>query len=215
MATVTSFTADRMLAIENASVIGGEVVGDNLILTRKDGSQINAGSVRGAPGLRGFTGTPGEVTNAALTSAINTVNNNIAKAGFGIVAHASTEAEQSWTNSSGSWKLIPALNLSHTLVSGRYYEISGSCVLEAWASNVDFDFEIYSNSETVARNSGHAAASNKGVGINVSRKFLATGPLSGNPGFGVRVRAFTNAQYRLRSGVSPTTFSITDLGTLT
>ena len=33
MATVTGLTADRMLAIEAASVVDGDVVGDNLILT--------------------------------------------------------------------------------------------------------------------------------------------------------------------------------------
>lgn len=56
MTTVTSLTADRMLAIEAASVIDGDVVGDNLILTKHDGSQINAGSVRGAQGVPGPVG---------------------------------------------------------------------------------------------------------------------------------------------------------------
>ena len=56
MTTVTSLTADRMLAIEAASVIDGDVVGDNLILTKHDGSQINAGNVRGAPGPAGPQG---------------------------------------------------------------------------------------------------------------------------------------------------------------
>ena len=57
MATVTGFTADRMLAIEAASVVDGDVVGDNLILTKHDGSQINAGSVRGPAGPQGPVGT--------------------------------------------------------------------------------------------------------------------------------------------------------------
>ena len=56
MTTVTSLTADRMLAIEAASVVDGDVVGDNLILTKHDGSQINAGNVRGAPGPSGPQG---------------------------------------------------------------------------------------------------------------------------------------------------------------
>ena len=56
MTTVTSLTADRMLAIEAASVVDGDVVGDNLILTKHDGSQINAGSVRGPQGSPGPVG---------------------------------------------------------------------------------------------------------------------------------------------------------------
>lgn len=50
MATVTAYTAARMKAIEDNSVIDGEVVGDNLVLTKFNGSQINAGNVRGPVG---------------------------------------------------------------------------------------------------------------------------------------------------------------------
>lgn len=57
MATITGLTADRMLAIEAASVIDGDVVGDDLILTTKGGSSINAGSVRGPQGVAGPVGS--------------------------------------------------------------------------------------------------------------------------------------------------------------
>lgn len=56
MATITGFTAARMLQWENATVIDGNVVGNDLILVRKDGSQINAGSVRGPVGPVGPIG---------------------------------------------------------------------------------------------------------------------------------------------------------------
>ena len=56
MATVTGLTADRMLAIEAASVVDGDVVGDNLVLTTKGGTQINAGNVRGPAGAQGPIG---------------------------------------------------------------------------------------------------------------------------------------------------------------
>ena len=56
MATVTGLTAERMLAIEGASVVDGDVVGDNLILTQHNGTQINAGSVRGPAGPTGPVG---------------------------------------------------------------------------------------------------------------------------------------------------------------
>lgn len=56
MGTATGFTADRMLAIEAASVVDGDVVGDNLVLTRHDGSTIPAGNVRGPAGTNGING---------------------------------------------------------------------------------------------------------------------------------------------------------------
>lgn len=64
MATVTAVTAERTLAIEAASIVDGDVVGDNLILTRHDGGQINAGSVRGAQGIPGPPSTDLSVITA-------------------------------------------------------------------------------------------------------------------------------------------------------
>lgn len=55
MASVTGFTAERMLAMEAATIVDGDIVGDNLILTRHDGATINAGNVRGPTGLPGIT----------------------------------------------------------------------------------------------------------------------------------------------------------------
>ena len=57
MTTVTGLTAERMLAIEAASVVDGDVDGSgNLILTKHDGTQINAGSVKGPKGDPGPVG---------------------------------------------------------------------------------------------------------------------------------------------------------------
>jgi microcystin-dependent protein len=58
MATVTSFTAARMLAMEADTIIDGNVVGDNLILIKKDSSTVDAGSVRGPVGPQGPDGNP-------------------------------------------------------------------------------------------------------------------------------------------------------------
>src|SRR5690349_2014161 len=56
-AIVTGLTAARMLLIEAMSVISGAVVGDDLILQRRDGLTINAGNVRGPAGPEGPPGS--------------------------------------------------------------------------------------------------------------------------------------------------------------
>lgn len=67
MATITGLTAARMLEIEGESIVDGEVVAGNLILTKHDGTTIDAGSVIGPQGDAGPVGPssvssiPGEV----------------------------------------------------------------------------------------------------------------------------------------------------------
>lgn len=74
MTTVTSLTADRMLAIEAASVVDGDVVGDNLILTKHDGTQINAGSVRGPKGDPGPVGSDLAILSAIPVLDVGIIN---------------------------------------------------------------------------------------------------------------------------------------------
>lgn len=62
--TVTGFTAARMLQIEQASVVGGTIVGTNLRLTTRGGQYITAGSVLGPEGPRGIPGGVVDATTA-------------------------------------------------------------------------------------------------------------------------------------------------------
>lgn len=55
MAKVTGLTAARMLQIENASVVGGRIENDELILTTYGGTEINTGVVKGENGNSGET----------------------------------------------------------------------------------------------------------------------------------------------------------------
>lgn len=59
MTSVTSFTAARMQAIEDETIVDAELDGDNLILTTREGTDINVGSVRGPTGATGATGAQG------------------------------------------------------------------------------------------------------------------------------------------------------------
>jgi len=64
MATITGLTAERMFEIEAATVVGGEIVGDHLILHKQDGSTVDTGPFPPGPiGPAGPAGgmIPGEV----------------------------------------------------------------------------------------------------------------------------------------------------------
>jgi microcystin-dependent protein len=65
MATVTGLTAERMLEIEGASVVSGEIIADHLILTKFDGTTIDAGALPPGPtgpqGPSGVSSIPGEI----------------------------------------------------------------------------------------------------------------------------------------------------------
>lgn len=67
MATVDGFTKERMLEIENTTVVDGNVVGDDLILLTREGTPINAGSVRGPEGDQGIQGIQGDTGLAGIT----------------------------------------------------------------------------------------------------------------------------------------------------
>lgn len=56
MATVTGYTAQRMKQIEDSTIIDGDILGDDLVLKYRDGSQTNAGNVRGPQGVPGPVG---------------------------------------------------------------------------------------------------------------------------------------------------------------
>ena len=65
MATITGLTADRMLEIEGATVISGAIVNDHLILTKFDGTTVDAGVLPPGPtgpqGPAGVASIPGEI----------------------------------------------------------------------------------------------------------------------------------------------------------
>lgn len=65
MATVTGLTAERMLEIEGATVVSGQIVGGHLILTKFDGTTIDAGALPPGPtgpmGPSGIASIPGEI----------------------------------------------------------------------------------------------------------------------------------------------------------
>lgn len=62
MTSITGYTKERMKAIEDNTIVSGDIVGDDLILTRYSGATLVAGDVRGPEGPAGPGGTPGDDT---------------------------------------------------------------------------------------------------------------------------------------------------------
>ena len=71
---ITGLTAQRMIEIEQASVVSGRVEGDQLILTTKGGKPITAGNVRGPQGIPGPYGGPVDAT-ATVTGGVRLTGN--------------------------------------------------------------------------------------------------------------------------------------------
>lgn len=129
MATITGYTAARMKAIEDAVIVDGDVVGDNLILTRYDGGTINAGSVRGATGS---TGPTGEVTTAAMNAALTSLESDlqadiVASMPVGsMTMYAGTTAPTNWLLAQGQSISRTTYATLFTLIGTTYGSVDGS-----------------------------------------------------------------------------------------
>lgn len=76
MATVTSFTAERIRVFEASIVDGARISTNNLIFHRRNGTEFDVGSVRGPQGLQGAKGDPGSgwlATELGVNVDLNTI----------------------------------------------------------------------------------------------------------------------------------------------
>lgn len=78
MTTITGLTADRMLEIEGQSIIDGTIdPSGHLILTKFDGTTIDAGPAVGPIGLQGPQGTPGVAGVSSIPGEIKAWPNTV------------------------------------------------------------------------------------------------------------------------------------------
>lgn len=127
MATVTGLTAERMLEIEAASVVDGDVVGGELILQRQDGSPINAGVVQGPAGSQGPAG-PG-VPNGGTT-------------GQALVKNSNTNQDTVWSSITPA-VLTPVTTLPTTgLTNGMQRILTDSLTAPTWQWLCQYDTSI-------------------------------------------------------------------------
>lgn len=166
MATVTGLTAARMLEIEAESVVDGDVVSNNLILTKHDGSTIDAGNVRGPTGSTGPTGDTGPAGVQGPPGSVNaiysdiwswttslTVASSLGQVGLNAASWAAATQinmnEQTKDGRNVSVLAFPRINIGDQLYIQHktdptryaYYTVSGAPVDNGtwWAFPVTFD----------------------------------------------------------------------------
>jgi hypothetical protein len=127
MATVTGLTAERMLAIEAASITQASVVGDNLILKNHYGTTVWTSNVRGPQGLPGDPGPEGTVLG--LTAAIDAAEIEWKAysdlAGKGLVAMSEYSAADVGPKSGidDSFHTVDNISVDYVFEEGRSYRI--------------------------------------------------------------------------------------------
>jgi hypothetical protein len=120
MATVTGYTAARIQEIEDQAIVSGQVIGNDLILTRYNNQTINAGNVRGPQGVQGPTG---DVSLSQLNSAVANVESQISDSGRGIVAFSSYNIQQTM-GSANLWQNVNGTTVTFTPTVGRAYKFT-------------------------------------------------------------------------------------------
>lgn len=127
MATVTGLTAERMLAIEAASITQATVVGDNLILKNQANVTVLTANVRGLQGVPGEQGEEGTVTG--LTAAIDAAEIEWKAysdlAGKGLVAMSEYSAADVGPKSGvdDSFHTVDNISVTYIFKPGRSYRI--------------------------------------------------------------------------------------------
>jgi microcystin-dependent protein len=110
MATVTGFTAARMLEIENTTVVDGNVVGNNLILQTREGTTIDAGNVRGPQGIQGIPGP------SLPSGAITMFGGSVAPTGY-LICNGSDVSRTTYAD------LFAAIGISYGSINGTTFKL--------------------------------------------------------------------------------------------
>lgn len=134
MASVTGYTAARMQEIEDAAIIDGEVVGDDLILTRYDTTTINAGNVRGPIGPTGTMPSVARVrAGFSLDSFQSIPNVTLTFVNFGI-EEFDTDGFHSTSTNTDRLTVPTGLAGVYIVTYTLYFAAAASGVSSAWVT---------------------------------------------------------------------------------
>lgn len=199
MATVTSYTKDRLDELMDENIVDGAIVGDDLILEKRDGSTVNAGDVRGPAGT---DAAPGSVTVVADTTIIRTSD------GRGKVA-TPTAAEDATTKA-----YVDAINTS---LDGRLDTLEGQTLdarldtLEGQTLDARLD-AIETVTTSVRRVGSNVRTSNTTAGQSETNicSFTIPNPINGRTyrcifSGSVAAASSTEGRVRIKHGISAVT----------
>ena len=128
MGVATFFTAARMAAIEAASIVSGAVNGSgDLILTKFNGTTVNAGNVKGANGAPGAPGTSAPVN--VITSGASSFTRTPTATPLGTYFSSGDDVEDAYASF-----VAPASGIVQVITAG--YLRSGTA---GTAANLDFE----------------------------------------------------------------------------
>lgn len=212
MATVTAYSAAKTIELLGANIVNATLVGDDLILHKRDGTTVNVGDVRGPGGAAASE----EDIDAAVAAAMAAIPQ-------GILGLDTYGVNQNITATGGTWYNISGLEITETIVDGRVYDIAYSATITSTAALLGIDLELrvggtFSGGVPLTRDTKFVYDANKGLGFGNSRKIAGTPSFNGAKTFLVGARVSDNATLSVRNdpsdGGNNSYLSITDLGTL-
>lgn len=225
MTVVTAFTAAKTQAILNQTIKTASVNGSgNLILTKYDGTTVDAGYVLGSPGP---AGPAGEVSTASLNAAIATEvtnrNNGIlsygSKIGTGIIAHAiGSGTSTTWTSSGSSFYIPSGTSLTVDFDETKHYKIEAAAyIMYASGSPCSYILEIQRETSPgvyggIARGSLYSPIANTTGAALASIIINPTTWTSSTEKFRLGIRASEDNTHTLKNDFSNIYISIIDLG---
>lgn len=206
MASVTGLTAEKSLELAGQNIVGAHVTAGHLILTRRNGSTIDAGSVIGPTGA---TGPVGDVSTSELNAAIS-------ESGTGVIGIVQEDTEQFIAGySPDTWHDIDGLSWPHTYTPGRRLQVSFQVAMDTEDSYGSY-FEVRAlrvgagqvcSAGGTSRNDEHRCV------INGTRVFEIPGTWTGVQTIKLQVLHTTNNHVRVKNASVVGSLSFVDLGT--
>lgn len=223
MPQVTGLTAERMLAIEAASITQAEIDGDNLVLKNHAGATVLNVNVRGPQGIQGIQGDPGDVASGGYVGTLQDAVDEAAGysdsvadlSGRGLVAMAEySAADLTKVGGDDSWHDVTNVTPTFSFVAGRSYEITFGMLAQFGAlSTIDnvLDLELREGTNVLRRVSVQGDTEGRTKGITGTHTIKSC-VWSGNKTLNMRFRKATGADVTIYNTYSPSFIAINDLG---
>lgn len=219
MGQVTGLTAERMLAIEAASITQAQLVGDNLVLKNHAGATVLNVNVRGATGATGPQGPTGEVSDAELTAAVAALeayaDAAVDLSGRGLVGYVETAVDQFVSGGADSWATINNCSLSFTFVSNRAYRIDFGSIMQMGTGSTadnDIDLELRRDGSSILRRVSVKGTTEGRTSAVTGSHFIPASPWGTSQTLDMRFRKRETANVNVYNSYSPSFIAITDLG---